>query len=119
VYWRSPCFDKICEYRSVCWRKVLNSSCTSASPRRLLMRRHALACHGSDAVSEGASRLSRRARSCERDGTRDETIIAIVKTTDTEWYDTVRSAFRANLSTGRFEERPPRGCGCRNEGWGV
>src|SRR3989442_12222534 len=57
--------------------------------------------------------------SCERDGTRDETIIAIVKTTDTEGYDTVRSAFHRNLSTGRFERTSTTGMRCRNEGWGV
>jgi len=56
---------------------------------------------------------------CERDGRPDETIIAIVKTTDTEWYNTVRSAFRANLTTGRFETTSTKGVRCRNEGWGV
>ena len=56
---------------------------------------------------------------CERDGTQDETIIAIVKTTDTEWYNTVRSAFRANVRTGRFERTPTTGVRCYNEGWGV
>jgi len=56
---------------------------------------------------------------CERNGTPDETIIAIVKTTDTEWYTTVRFAYRANLNTGRFEKTSPKGVQCRNDGWGV
>lgn len=56
---------------------------------------------------------------CERDGKPDETIIAIVKTTDTEWYTTVRLAYRANLSTGRFEKTSTKGVRCLNEGWGV
>jgi len=56
---------------------------------------------------------------CERDGKSDETIIAIVKTTDTEWYTNVKSAYRANLSTGRFEKTSIKGIRCVNEGWGV
>lgn len=55
---------------------------------------------------------------CELNGEIDETIIAVVKTTDTEWYATVRQAYRANLKTGRFEEIPPKGIRCLNEGWG-
>ena len=56
---------------------------------------------------------------CERNGKPDETIIAIVKTTDTEWSTVVRSAYRANLDTGRFEKTYIKGLRCRNEGWGV
>ena len=56
---------------------------------------------------------------CERDGKPDDTIIAIVKTTDAEWYTTVRSAYRANFNTGRFEKISTKGVRCQNEGWGV
>lgn len=56
---------------------------------------------------------------CERNGKADETIIAIVKTTDTEWYTNVRFSYRANLSTGRFEKTSTKGVRCLNEGWGV
>lgn len=56
---------------------------------------------------------------CERNGRLDETIVATVKTTDTEWYSIVHSAFRANLTTGRFETTTTKGVRCRNEGWGV
>lgn len=56
---------------------------------------------------------------CERRGELDETILAVVKTTDTEWYTDLRSAYKANLNTGRFEKIPPKGIRCLNEGWGA
>jgi len=56
---------------------------------------------------------------CERDGRPDKTIIAVVKTTDTEWYTTVHFAYRANLNTGRFEKTPINGIRCINIGWGL
>jgi hypothetical protein len=56
---------------------------------------------------------------CQRNGNPDETIIAIVKTTDTKWYTVIRSAYRANLDTGRFEKVSIKGLRCSNEGWGV
>jgi hypothetical protein len=56
---------------------------------------------------------------CERNGIADETIIAIVKTTDNEWYTIVRSAYRVNLDTSRFEKTSVKGIRCSNEGWGV
>ena len=55
---------------------------------------------------------------CEVNGQLDATIIAIVKTTNTEWYTTVRTAFRANLTTERFEAVPIMGIRCINAGWG-
>lgn len=56
---------------------------------------------------------------CERNGNPDETIIAVVKTIDAEWYTTVRFAYRANPSTGRFEKISTKGVRCLNDGWGV
>ena len=56
---------------------------------------------------------------CERDGNSDETIIAIVKTTDTEWYSTVFRAYKANLNAGRFETTSTKGVRCLNDGWGL
>lgn len=56
---------------------------------------------------------------CERDGKRDETVLALVKTTKTEWWSQVLSAYRADLNTGRFEKIPTKGIRCLNEGWGV
>ena len=55
---------------------------------------------------------------CERNRKPDETIVAIVKTTDTKWY-VARSAYRANLGTGRFEKTSIKGLRCGNEGWGL
>lgn len=57
--------------------------------------------------------------SCELNGELNETIIAVVKVTDTEWYTTVRQAYRANLNTGRFEKISTKGIRCLNEGWGI
>lgn len=56
---------------------------------------------------------------CERDGSPDASIIAVVKTTDSEWFSNVQTAYRANMNTGRFEESSIKGVRCRNEGWGV
>lgn len=56
---------------------------------------------------------------CEKDGKPEDTIIAVVKTTDTEWYTTVHSAYRANLNTGRFEDTSTEGVRCLSEGWGM
>ena len=56
---------------------------------------------------------------CERNGKPDETIIAIVKTTETEWYTVVRSAYKANFDTGRFEKTSIKGLRCGNDGSGL
>lgn len=56
---------------------------------------------------------------CERNREPDETIIAVVKTIEAEWYTTVKLAYRANLSTGRFEKTTTKGVRCLNDGWGV
>ena len=56
---------------------------------------------------------------CERNGELDQTILAVVKTTDTEWHTTARLAYKVNLNTGRFERIPPKGIRCLNEGWGI
>ncbi len=46
---------------------------------------------------------------CERNGKHDDTIVAVVKTDDEEWYTVVHSAYKANLATGRFERTPTWG----------
>lgn len=56
---------------------------------------------------------------CERNGKPDQTIVAVIKTANTEWYTVVRSAYKANLDTGRFEKISIKGLRCGNEGWGV
>lgn len=54
---------------------------------------------------------------CETNGNRDQSIIAVVQTTNTEWYTIVRQAYRANLNSGRLEKISTHGIRCRNEGW--
>lgn len=56
---------------------------------------------------------------CQRDGQAAETTVAIVRTSNSEWYDRVRAAYRANLATGLFETVASQGMRCLNEGWGV
>ena len=56
---------------------------------------------------------------CEKNKKPDQTIIAVVKTSDTEWYTVVRAAYKANLDTGRFEKTSNKGLRCGNEGWGI
>lgn len=56
---------------------------------------------------------------CQRDGQAAETTVAIVRISNSEWYDRVRAAYRANLATGLFETVSSQGMRCVNEGWGV
>ncbi|HZW13450.1 MAG TPA: hypothetical protein VFF81_09700 [Noviherbaspirillum sp.] len=56
---------------------------------------------------------------CEQNGVQDETILAIVKITDTDWFTNVHSAYKVNLTTERFEKIPTKGIRCLNEGWGA
>lgn len=56
---------------------------------------------------------------CERNRKIDETIIATVKSTDTEWYTTVKLAYRANLKTEHIEKISINEIRCLNEGWGL
>lgn len=56
---------------------------------------------------------------CEQNGVQDETILAVVKITNTDWYTHVHSAYKVNLTTERFEKIPTKGIRCINEGWGA
>ncbi|WP_374334422.1 hypothetical protein [Leeia sp.] len=56
---------------------------------------------------------------CQRDGQVAETTVAVVQATSKEWYTRVRVAYRANLTTGRFESIPVQGLRCVNEGAGL
>lgn len=56
--------------------------------------------------------------SCQYKGVADETLIALVKTADTEWLS-AKVAYRANITTHQFQKIPPKGIRCANEGWGL
>ena len=56
---------------------------------------------------------------CESDGKRDETIVAAVRATQTEWLEGVIWARRYALGAEKFVEHPSRGVRCLNEGWGL
>jgi len=56
---------------------------------------------------------------CEADGKKDETIVAVVRATETEWLADVLWARRYDLNTEKFVEQPIRGLRCLNEGWGL
>ncbi len=56
---------------------------------------------------------------CQRDGQPAETTVAIVRSSNSEWYERVRAAYRANLATGLFETVTSQGMRCLNEGWGI
>ncbi|GAB3550099.1 hypothetical protein GCM10027343_32740 [Noviherbaspirillum agri] len=56
---------------------------------------------------------------CEQNGVQDEAILAIVKITNTDWFTSVRNAYKVNLETERFEKVPVTGIRCINEGWGA
>lgn len=56
---------------------------------------------------------------CEADGKKDETIVAVVRGSEAEWLADVLWARRYDLGTEKFVELPSRGVRCLNEGWGV
>lgn len=56
---------------------------------------------------------------CESDGKKDETIVAAVRLTETEWLADVIWARRYAVGTEKFVEQPGRGVRCLNEGWGL
>lgn len=56
---------------------------------------------------------------CERDGQADSSIIAVVQSSDSEWLNKVRFAYRANPETEQFETLSTQGIRCENVGWGV
>ena len=56
---------------------------------------------------------------CESDGRKDETIVAVVRGEDTEWLADVLWARRYDLDTQKFVDQPSSGVRCLNEGWGL
>lgn len=56
---------------------------------------------------------------CESNGIRDETIIAVVKEDENEWFSQTRFAYRANLETEQFETIATKGIRCLNNAWGL
>lgn len=56
---------------------------------------------------------------CEQNGVQDETILAFVKVTNSDWFTNVHSAYKVNLATERFEKIPTKSIRCLNEGWGA
>ena len=56
---------------------------------------------------------------CEINGKSDLSIIAVVKTTDTEWHKQVRFAYKANTVTKQFETISTKGIRCQNNAWGL
>ena len=57
---------------------------------------------------------------CEADGKKDETIVAVVRgLEEVEWLADVLWARRYDLDTEKFVEQPIRGVRCLNEGWGL
>jgi hypothetical protein len=54
---------------------------------------------------------------CEANGKPDDTVLAVVKKTEDEWFTTVHSAYRVNLATGRFVKIPAKGVRCHNPWW--
>jgi hypothetical protein len=57
---------------------------------------------------------------CEADGKKDETIVAVVRgVEEVEWLADVLWARRFDLDTEKFVELPIRGVRCLNEGWGL
>ena len=56
---------------------------------------------------------------CESDGRKDETIVAVVRGEDTEWLADVLWARRYDLDTQKFVDQPSSGVRCLNEGGGL
>lgn len=57
---------------------------------------------------------------CEADGKKDETIVAVVRATEEEeWLADVLWARRYDLNTEKFVDHPIQGVRCLNEGWGL
>lgn len=56
---------------------------------------------------------------CESDGRKDETIVAVVRGEDIEWLADVLWARRYDLDTQKFVDQPSSGLRCLNEGWGL
>lgn len=56
---------------------------------------------------------------CQRNGKADETLVAIVKSTDTEWLTEVYEVYKANLDSGKFDLSNDTGVRCINDSWGI
>ncbi len=56
---------------------------------------------------------------CRINEKRDETVVAIVKNTETEYQQAHGWAQKINLESGKFEKINPSLVTCFNEGWGL
>lgn len=56
---------------------------------------------------------------CENQGTPDPSLIALVKTADTEWLDQLRFVYKANIAKGSFETISTQGVRCENLAAGL
>jgi hypothetical protein len=57
---------------------------------------------------------------CEADGKKDETIVAVVRAVEEEeWLADVLWARRFDLDAQKFVDQPSEGVRCLNEGWGL
>lgn len=54
---------------------------------------------------------------CELDGQLDTSIIALLQPSDSEWTTNIRTAYRANIETERFEPLLSNGIRCQNLEW--
>lgn len=56
---------------------------------------------------------------CTDNGKSDDTILAAVQVTDTEWLEQLVWARRYDLETGRFVLHPTANVRCYNDSWGL
>lgn len=56
---------------------------------------------------------------CENNEQLDLGIVAVLKPSDTEWLTNIRTAYRANTESGRFETITTYGIRCQNLNWGI
>ena len=56
---------------------------------------------------------------CAQNEVRDETIIAVVKSSNSEFFTEISLAYKVNLDTGRFEQMSTSGLICINESYGL
>jgi hypothetical protein len=56
---------------------------------------------------------------CMLKGVRDPEIIVIAKYQDTEYFRNIKKAWRANRTSGKFEQISTQNIACENLGWGV
>jgi len=56
---------------------------------------------------------------CESNEQLDSSIVAVLQPENAEWFTNIRTAYRANTETGRFETMTTYGIRCQNLNWGI